>query len=189
MVSFPCPNTEKSSGCSWWWRLRNPVELSNEQRYTHMQIYEDRGLLPIFICQFCGEWSICAEWDRRIWCRKLGQYIGWKMDRERFSALREPLDTFQEQLVTSISPTLMSCRAGGVLSMTRTDPDSFWDSCWVISLLWLHICRWWYAHFCLPLPELPVKTRSEPIPLVLPKKKRNWASTDPYRVLIKRNEC
>lgn len=52
------------------------------------------------------------------------------MDWEQFSALIEPLDMFQEQLVTSISPSLMSSRAGGVLPMTRTDPDV--NSGWIV---------------------------------------------------------
>lgn len=51
-------------------------------------------------------------------------------DRERFSALIEALDMFQEQLVTSISPASMSCRAGGALPTTRTAPDV--NSGWVV---------------------------------------------------------
>lgn len=46
------------------------------------------------------------------------------MDRERFSASIETLDIIQEQLVMSITPTLMSCRAGRVFFNDRTDPGT-----------------------------------------------------------------
>lgn len=45
--------------------IQEPCGASDEQSHTHMQIYEDRRLPPISVCQFPGERSICAEWERK----------------------------------------------------------------------------------------------------------------------------
>lgn len=59
------------------------ISVTHNRRFM-----ETSDSFPIFICQFAGErpskWSICTEWEWRIWCRKFVQHIRWDMDQEQF---------------------------------------------------------------------------------------------------------